>query len=309
MSPQELITQTRRDFLATSSCGLGTLALASLLKQDGLLAAEASVPANPLATRMSHFAPKAERCIFIFLEGGPSQMDLFDPKPLLNKYDGQPLPDSIVGNAKFAFLQKDTATVMGTSRVFKKHGQCGMDISDLLPHIATCADDIALVRSMHTNQFNHLPGQLMLNCGESRLGRPSVGSWVTYGLGNLSQDLPSYVVMVSKGRGLPGGSSTWSSGFLPSSYSGVMFRNGASPVLNLDNPDGITPQMQSASIRALNDLNRLQHKHIGDPEIAARISRASYDVPPALPVFDMVNDGPLDRAVTRFLAALQPAKA
>jgi hypothetical protein len=277
MSPfEQHLTQTRRDFLATSSCGLGTLALASLLKQDGLLAEETSIPANPLSTRVSHFAPKAERCIFIFLEGGPSQMDLFDPKPLLNKYDGQPLPNSIVGDAKFAFLQKESATVMGTSRVFKKHGQCGMDISDLLPHIATCADDIALVRSMHTNQFNHLPGQLMLNCGESRLGRPSVGAWVTYGLGNASQELPSYVVMVSKGRGLPGGSSTWSSGFLPSSYGGVMFRNGASSVLNLANPEGITPQMQSASIRALNDLNRLQHKHIGDPEIAARIN--SYEL-------------------------------
>ena len=214
MSPfEQHLTQTRRDFLATSSCGLGTLALASLLKQDGLLAEDASLPGNPLSTRVSHFAPKAERCIFIFLEGGPSQMDLFDPKPLLNKYDGQPLPDSIVGNAKFAFLQKESATVMGTKRVFKKHGQCGMEISDLLPHIATCADDIALIRSMHTTQFNHLPGQLMLNCGAALLGRPSVGSWVTYGLGNASQELPSYVVMVSKGRGLPGGSSTWSSGF------------------------------------------------------------------------------------------------
>ena len=160
MSPEDRILQSRRDFLATSSSGLGGLALATLLGQDGLLGAEAKLgsPANPLATRNPHFAPKAERCIFIFLEGGPSQMDLFDPKPLLNQYDGQPLPPSIVGNAKFAFLQKDTATVMGTKRVFKKHGQCGMDISDLLPNIATCADDIALVRSMHTTQFNHLPG-------------------------------------------------------------------------------------------------------------------------------------------------------
>ncbi|HCN29247.1 MAG TPA: sulfatase, partial [Verrucomicrobiales bacterium] len=178
MSPQEYLTQTRRDFLATSSCGLGGAALASLLMQDGVLAAD------PLAARRPHFAPKAERCIFIFLEGGPSQMDLFDPKPLLNKYDGQPLPDSIVGDAKFAFLQKDTATVMGTKRVFQKHGQCGMEISDLLPRIATCADDIALIRSMHTTQFNHLPGQLMLNCGAPLLGRPSVGSWLAYGLGN-----------------------------------------------------------------------------------------------------------------------------
>ncbi|MCB1225922.1 MAG: DUF1501 domain-containing protein [Verrucomicrobiales bacterium] len=277
MSPfDQLLTRTRRDFLATSSCGLGTLALASLFQQDGLLAQESALPADPLATRKPHFAPKAERCIFIFLEGGPSQMDLFDPKPMLNKHDGQPLPDSLVGDQKFAFLQKDTATVMGTKRVFKKHGQCGMEMSDLLPHLSTCVDDIALIRSMHTTQFNHLPGQLMLNCGAPLLGRPSVGSWLTYGLGNTTQDLPSYVVMVSKGRGLPGGSSTWSSGFLPSSYSGVMFRNGASPVLNLENPAGISADMQAASLTALNDLNRLQHKHIGDPEITSRIN--SYEL-------------------------------
>ena len=278
MSPFERLTQTRRDFLATSACGLGTLALASLLGQDGLLAAEANAGeiAGPLAARLPHFAPKARNCIFIFLEGGPSQMDLFDPKPLLNQYDGQALPPSIVGDAKFAFLQKDTATVMGTKRVFTRHGQCGMEISDLLPNIATCADDIALIRSMHTTQFNHLPGQLMLNCGAPLLGRPSVGSWLTYGLGNASRDLPAYVVMVSKGRGLPGGTSTWSSGFLPSSYGGVMFRNGSSPVLNLANPDGITRDMQRASLDVLNDLNRLRHRHIGDPEIASRID--SYEL-------------------------------
>ena len=139
MSPFERITQTRRDFLATSACGLGTLALASLLGQDGLLAAESNPGGllDPLASRLPHFAPRARNCIFIFLEGGPSQMDLFDPKPLLNQYDGQPLPPSIVGDAKFAFLQKDTATVMGTKRVFTKHGQCGMEISDLLPNLAS----------------------------------------------------------------------------------------------------------------------------------------------------------------------------
>ncbi|HYF35073.1 MAG TPA: DUF1501 domain-containing protein [Prosthecobacter sp.] len=267
MSPEQRFLQSRRDFLATSSSGLGSLALASLLGQDGVLAAEAHKP---------HFAPKAERCIFVFLEGGPSQMDLFDPKPLLNKYDSQKLPDSLVGNAKFAFLQKDTARVMGTPRTFKKHGQCGMDFSDLLPHIATCADDIAMIRSMHTTQFNHLPGQLMLNCGAPLLGRPSLGSWLTYGLGSPSQDLPSYVVMALMGRGLPGGTSTWSSGFLPSSYSGVMFRNGNAPVLNLANPEGITPHMQQTGLNALNDLNRLRHRHIGDPEIASRIN--SYEL-------------------------------
>ena len=272
MSPEERYTLARRDFLATGACGLGTLALASLLGRDGLLAAES----GPLAARLSQFAPRAERCIFIFLEGGPSQMDLFDPKPLLNTYDGKPLPDSLVGDQKFAFLQKETATVLGTKRVFAKHGQSGMDFSDLLPHLAGCADDICMIRSMHTTQFNHLPGQLMLNCGAPLLGRPSVGSWLTYGLGSPSQDLPAYVVMVSKGRGLPGGSSTWSSGFLPSSYGGVMFRNGASPVLNLANPEGISHDMQQASLGALNDLNRLRHRHIGDPEIASRIN--SYEL-------------------------------
>lgn len=280
MSPSEIHTLSRRRFLATSASGLGTLALASLFQQEGLLAAESvaggGAPADPLAARLSHFAPKAKNCIFIFLEGGPSQMDLFDPKPLLNKYDGQPLPDSMVGDMKFAFLQKETARLMGTSRVFKKHGRCGMEISDLLPHLATCVDEMALIRSMHTTQFNHLPGQLMLNCGAPLLGRPSLGSWLTYGLGNPAHDLPSYVVMVSKGRGLPGGSSTWSSGFLPSSYSGVMFRNGASPVLNLANPEGISMEMQQAGLHALNDLNRMRHRHIGDPEIASRIN--SYEL-------------------------------
>jgi hypothetical protein len=273
MSPlEEQLTRSRRDFLATSACGLGTLALASLLKQDGLLASEADLNAHPLSQRLAHFAPRAQRCIFIFLEGGPSQMDLFDPKPMLNRYEGKPLPDSIVGNAKFAFLQKDSATVLGTKRVFQPHGQCGMEISDLLPHLATCVDDIALVRSMHTDQFNHLPGQLMLNCGSALLGRPSLGSWVSYGLGNASQELPAYMVMVSKGRGLPGGSSTWSSGYLPSPHGGVLLRNGSAPVLNLDNPPGISNAQQRASLRALGDLNRLAHAHIGDPEIAARIS-------------------------------------
>jgi hypothetical protein len=269
MSPNERLLQTRRDFLATSSCGLGTAALSWLMHQDGVLASGASADGH---WQRPHFAPKAERCIFIFLEGGPSQMDLFDPKPMLNKYDGQALPDSLVGDQKFAFLQKETARVMGTSRVFKKHGQCGMEISDLLPHLASCADDIALIRSMHTTQFNHLPGQLMLNCGAPLLGRPSVGSWLTYGLGKASEELPAYVVMVSKGRGLPGGSSTWASGFLPSSYGGVMFRNGEHPVLNLANPPGVTERMQRESLGAIRDLNRLQHAYVGDPEIASRIS-------------------------------------
>ncbi len=162
------IQQARREFLTTFAGGAGGLALLSLLKDDGLLAAiaaPAAVSTDPLAPRPPHFAPKAKACIFIFLEGAPSQIDLFDPKPKLNELHGQKLPESMTKNVRFAFIQKETAVLMGSPRKFAKHGQCGMELSDLLPHLATCADDIALVRSMHTEAFNHHPGQLMMNTG------------------------------------------------------------------------------------------------------------------------------------------------
>src|SRR4051794_38014253 len=244
------LLQTRRNFLATSASGIGLVAVASLLRDEGLLAAE---PANPLAPRPGHFAPRAQNCICIYLEGAPSQIDLFDPKPKLNELDGQKLPDSMTKEVRFAFIQKETARLMGSPRAFKKHGQCGMDFSDLLPHLATCADDIAMVRSMHTDQFNHHPGQLMMNCGTASFGRPSIGSWLTYGLGSQSQNLPGYVVLNS-GRGLSGGATLWSSGFLPSNYQGVLFRNQGDPVLNLSNPPGITPEMQHYGLDAITDL-------------------------------------------------------
>src|SRR5205814_8172875 len=158
------LPQTRRDFLATSANGVGLLALASLLSEDGRLAA-APDPANPLAPRMPHFAPKAKNCICIYLEGAPSQLDLFDPKPKLNELHGQKLPESMTKNVRFAFIQKEGARLMGSPRKFTPHGQCGMELSDFLPHLSTCADDIALIRSMHTDSFNHHPGQLAMNCG------------------------------------------------------------------------------------------------------------------------------------------------
>src|SRR5262245_25554824 len=239
MHPDDFIRLTRRDFLATAASGLGTLALASLFRADGLLAAEPS----PLAARPPHFAPRAQSCIFIFMEGAPSQIDLFDPKPKLTELNGQKLPDSLTKEVRFAFIQKESAVIMGSPRKFQKHGQCGMELSDLLPHIGSCADDIALIRSMHTDQFNHHPGQLMMNCGVPTFGRPSMGAWINYGLGSESQNLPGYVVL-NNGRGLSGGASLWSSGFLPSNYQGVLFRNQGDPVLNLSNPPGITAEMQ-----------------------------------------------------------------
>ena len=254
----------RRRFFATGASGLGTLALASLLNEEGALGSE--VP-----PQLAHFAPKAKRCVYLFMEGGPSQMDLFDPKPKLNELDGQPMPESILSEIKFAFIQKESARLMGSPRTFRRHGECGMELSDLLPHLGTCVDDIALVRSMHGEQFNHLPGQLMMLSGSPLQGWPTLGSWLNYGLGSESQSLPSYVVLATLGRGLPGGASSWSSGFLPSQYSGTLFRNQGSPVLNLANPPGISRDVQSRSLQAINELNRLRFEQVGNPEVASRI--------------------------------------
>ena len=277
MNHREIIDLTRRDFLATAASGIGTLALASLFRADGLLAAESAVGNAPSASPAGppHFAPRSNACIFFFMEGGPSQMDLFDPKPKLNELNGQKLPESLTKEVRFAFIQKESAVLMGSPRTFAPRGQCGMELSDLLPHLATCADDIALIRSMRTTQFNHHPGQLMLNTGAPIFGRPSVGSWLNYGLGSVSQDLPGYVVLTA-GRGLSGGSQLWSNGFLSSNYAGVLFRSQGDPVLNLGNPPGITAEMQHLGIDAINDLNRLRHRHVRDPEIASRI--ASYEL-------------------------------
>jgi hypothetical protein len=267
--------QSRRDFLATSASGIGTLALASLLRDEGLLAAEATKASDPLAVKAPHFAPKAKACICIYLEGAPSQLDLFDPKPKLNELNGQPLPESLTKNVRFAFIKKEGARILGSPRKFAKHGDSGMVFSDLLPHLATCADEICMIRSMHTDAFNHHPGQLMMNTGVPNFGRPSIGSWLTYGLGSVSKNLPGYVVLNS-GRGTSGGASNWSSGFLPTTYQGVLFRNKGEPILNLDNPKGLTDAMQAEAISAIKDLNAHRHATIRDPEINSRI--AAYEL-------------------------------
>ena len=261
---QHLAALNRRRFFATNASGLGTLALASLLQDEHALAV--GVPPS-----LTHFAPRAKRCIYLFMEGGPSQMDLFDPKPKLNELDGQPMPESMLQQIKFAFIQKESARLMGSPRTFRQYGECGMVLSDLLPHLSSCVDDIALVRSMHGEQFNHLPGQLMMLSGSALQGWPTLGSWLNYGLGSESQDLPSYVVLATLGRGLPGGASSWSSGFLPSQYSGTLFRNQGDPVLNLANPPGISRDVQARSLQAINNLNQIRLHQVGNPEVASRI--------------------------------------
>ena len=272
------IMLSRRDFLAGWATGIGGLALTSMLAQDGLLAhADEAGPglSDPLTPRKPHFAPKAKSCIFLFMEGAPSQLELFDPKPRLNELHGQALPESFTKNVRFAFIQKETARILGSARTFKKHGQCGTELSDLLPNLGSCVDDMCLIRSMHTEAFNHHPGQLLMNTGIMNFGRPTVGAWLNYGLGSESQNLPGYVVL-SSGRGTSGGASNWSSGFLPSSYQGVLFRNQGEPVLNLNNPAGITPEIQRRDLDALRALNQLRHADMLDPEIETRIG--SYEL-------------------------------
>jgi hypothetical protein len=276
MDPRQAAwVRARREFFTTSASGLGGLALASLLADDGLLAAPQAVEANPLAVKPPHFAARAKACIFMLPAGAPSHVDLFDDKPKLRQLHGQKLPESMTQNVRFAFIQKNTAVLAGSARKFSPHGQCGMQLSDFLPHLGSCADDMALIRSMHTDAFNHHPAQLMLSSGVPRFGRPSMGSWLNYGLGSESENLPGYVVL-SAGRGSSGGVSNWSSGFFPSTYEGVVFRSQGEPILNLDNPPGVTRQMQERGLEAISRLNRRRYEQLGDPQIASRI--ASYEL-------------------------------
>ena len=276
MNPlQHVIQQTRRDFFTTAASGLGLLATSSLLARGGARTGSAKSSTDPMAAKAPHFAPRAKNCIFIFMEGAPSQLDLFDPKPTLNRLHGQPLPESLASQARFAFIRKDTARLLGSKRTFTQHGQCGMHFSDLLPHLSRCADDLLMVRSMHTDQFNHHPAQLLLHTGRAQFGLPTAGAWLTYGLGSESQDLPGYVVL-SAGRGTSGGASLWQSGFLPSVFAGVPFRTQGEPVLNLKNPPGLPSELQRASLDVLAQWNDSRWRATRDPEIASRI--AAYEL-------------------------------
>lgn len=262
---------TRRHFLTSAASGVGGVALAWLLQQQGIAAAT-TVARDGRAVRDQHFPARAKACIFIFLEGGPSQVDLFDPKPTLNERHGERMPDSILRDAEFAFIDKETAVLKGTPARFRMYGDCGIEYSDLIPEIGSCADDIALIRTMHGEQFNHHPGQLLLSSGKAELGRPTIGSWLVYGLGSESQNLPGYVVLTA-GRGASGGSSNWSSGFLPSTYQGVPFRDRGDPILYMSNPPGVSRAGQRRTLDAIRQLNQFRYDEIGDSEIASRISQ------------------------------------
>ncbi len=264
--------QSRRSFFRTCGLGLETAALAHLLGSDAQAAA--NVRADPLAPKKPHFPGKAKNVIFMFMEGAPSQLDLFDPKPALEKMHGQPLPESLTKQLKLAFI-KPSAAVLASPRKFERYGQCGMELSDFIPNLASCADDFCLVRGMNTDAFNHHPGQLLLMTGTTQFGRPTFGAWTVYGLGSESENLPGFVVL-SSGVGTSGGASNFMSGFLPSTYQGVMFRNTGDPILYLSNPGPVSRERQRAALDTLRDMNQEHLSDTGDMEIASRIN--SYEL-------------------------------
>jgi uncharacterized protein (DUF1501 family) len=269
-------TRCRRQFLRDCQVGLGRMALASLLLEASPRSrADAATPAaDPLAARPPHFAPKAKRVIYLFMAGAPSQLDLFDEKPTLARYDGQPIPAEVVKDQRYAFIRPD-ASLMSARYTFARHGQSGANLSEMLPHLAKVADDIAIVKSMRTDQFNHAPAQIFLQTGSPLPGRPAMGAWVTYGLGSESDDLPGFVVLSSAG-GLSGGAALWSSGFLPTAYQGVPFRSKGDPILSVSNPPGVDRRLQRDSLDLLRGLNEEHEAAVGDPEIRTRI--AAYEM-------------------------------
>ncbi|MDB6024953.1 MAG: hypothetical protein JWM68_1176, partial [Verrucomicrobiales bacterium] len=262
---------SRRWFFKQCGVGLGSIGLGALLNESLSGAAKPKIPlVDPLATRSPHYAPKAKRVIYLFMAGAPSQLDMFDYKPTLEKYDGKPVPAEIVKGQKYAFIRPDAA-LFASKFKFAKHGKCGAELSEVLPNMAGIVDDIAIVKSMTTDAFNHAPAQILMNTGSTQFGRPSMGAWVNYGLGSESQSLPGFIVLNSAG-GLSGGSSVFGSGFLPTVYQGVPFRKSGDPILSLSNPAGVTREMQRKSLDTLKAMNQYHLDQVGDPEIATRIN-------------------------------------
>lgn len=270
-SPSDLLRGiTRRHFFGQA--GLGTLALSKMLEGR-----DSTKLPNPFAPRAPQFRPKAKNVIYLFMAGGPSQLDLFDYKPRLVELNGKPIPQSYIEGKRFAFMgSSHGTTLLGSRRRFQQHGQNGAWVSELLPHTAAVADELCLVTSCATELFNHAPAKLFMNTGSGQFGRPSMGAWVTYGLGSESTDLPGFVVLQSGPRGPRGGAMHWASGFLPTTYQGVPLRNQAEPILNLANPAGIPAEQQRRTLDAIRDLNLTRQVETGDPEILTRI--ASYEM-------------------------------
>lgn len=267
----------RRSFLKRSGVGLGAAALQSLLYQDCLANSQSASPMQPQA-RIVHHPPRAKRVIFLCMAGGPSHLETFDYKPKLNELDGQPMPTSFTKGQPVAQLRGQELKIQGHLTKFRKHGECGQWISDYLPHQAEVADELCVLRSMVTEQINHDPAHTFMNTGTAISGRPSMGSWVTYGLGSESQDLPGFVVLTSVGgrNPQPIASRQWSSGFLPSRYSGVEFHSSGAPVHYVKNPRGVSDLQQRKLVDSIVQLDRLRNETIRNPEVDSRI--AAYEM-------------------------------
>ena len=262
--------QTRRLFLQKTGFGFGGAALASLMNQDAAAATD-----DPLTRLGLHHAPRAKRVIYIHLVGAPPHLDLFDFKPELQKRHGQLCPDEFFKGKQLAFIRQQP-NLLGSPKeekfAFKKCGDSGLEISNLLPNLQGMADELCFIKTLHTDQFNHAPAQMFALTGFNRFGRPSIGSWVSYGLGSQNQNLPGFVVLVT-GQVLGAGNSAWGSGFLPTLHQGIEFRSQGDPVLFLSNPKGVSGKERKLVVDAVNDLNQLALADVGDPEIATRISQ------------------------------------
>lgn len=281
---------TRRHFLKKCMSGLGPLALGSLLGDD-LFAQPA--PGVGLS-RGPHFLPKAKHVIFLHMAGAPSQLELFDYKPVLQKIDGDYCPPSLLEGKRFAFLSGNPK-MLGPQSVFAQHGASGAWVSDYLPKFSHVVDEVCFLKAMHTDEFNHAPAQFFMHSGSARTGRPSMGSWVTYGLGSPNSDLPGFVVLLS-GGGPTSGKRVWSSGFLPTIHQGVQCRSKGEPVLNLENPPGVDAHLRAQSIETINKINALEYQEAQDPEILTRISQyeLAYRMQTSVPTVMNINDEPQD---------------
>jgi hypothetical protein len=266
-----LQAQTRRHFLQSAGVGLGAAALTGLLHQDGL-AAPADDVINPLSPKQPHFAAKAKRVIYLHLTGSPPHLDMYDYKPELVKRDGQPCPDEFVKGKQFAFTT-GVPKLMGTPRKFQQYGEGGVWLSDAVPNFHGIADEMCVIKSMFTEQFNHAPAELLLYTGSPRSGRPSLGTWVTYGLGSENENLPGFVVLISSGVQPNGGKNSFGSGFLPSVYQGVQCRSKGDPVLYASDPAGMDRELRRDTLDALRDLNEIQARELGHPETTTRIAQ------------------------------------
>ena len=268
---ESLQLRTRRQFFQDCGIGVGKMALASLMAQGiGSSATAGASFVSPTAPIVPPLAPKAKRVIYLFMVGAPSQLELFDYKPKLAALEGKPIPPSVVKGQRYAFIQPDAA-VLGPRFKFARHGQTGEHLSEMLPHLAKVIDEISVVRSVRTDLFNHAPAQLFVNTGSGIPGRPSMGSWLSYGIGSEANDLPSFVVLKSGGS-LSGGSSLWSSGFLPGTHQGVPFRSQGDAILHVSNPSGFDRRAQQDSLDIIRRMNQKRFGLVGDPEIATRIN-------------------------------------